>query len=279
MGGPRWQVAGEEPAGAYEKYLVPAFFTGCAEQLLELAAVKPGERVLDVACGTGIVARLAAGRVGAEGSVTGVDVNEGMLAVAAAAAGPGAVEWRPADATSLPFPDNGFDVVTCQQGLQFLTDTDKAAALREMRRVLVPGGRVAVAAWRGIEVNSAFVAVADVLDRYVDTGAGMLLREPFSGPDRADLHRLLTTAGFWAVRVRIGVIHVRFPSAREFLRREVVSTPLAEPVGAIDEARREEMAMELERTLAPFTDDDGIAFPLQTWMAVAGRGYEDEAGE
>lgn len=269
MGGPRWQVAGEGPASAYEKYLVPAFFTGCAEQLLELAEVKPGERVLDVATGTGIVARLAAARVGDEGAVTGTDVNEGMLA-AAAAAGPGEVEWRQADVADLPFADGSYDLVTCQQGLQFVTD--HRGALHEMRRVLSPEGRVAIAVWRGIEVNPAFVAVVDVLDRYVGTDAGMILREPFAGPDRADLHRLLTAAGFRAVRVRIGIVDVRFPSAREFLRREVVSTPLAEPVSGLDEARQEEMTAELERTLAPYTDDDGIAFPFQTWLAVAARG-------
>lgn len=273
MGGPRWQVAGEGPASAYEKYLVPAFFSGCAEQLLELAAVKPGERVLDVATGTGIVARLAAERVGSEGKVTGTDVNEGMLA-AASAAGPAAVEWRQADATSLPAADGSVDLVTCQQGLQFVTD--RPAALHEMRRVLAPEGRVALAVWRGIEVNPAFVAVVDVLDRYVGTDAGMILREPFAGPDRADLHRLLTAAGFRAVRVRIGIVDVRFPSAREFLRREVASTPLAEPVSGIDEARHAEMTAELERTLAPYTDDDGIAFPFQTWLAVAARGYDPE---
>jgi SAM-dependent methyltransferase len=274
MGGPRWQVAGEGPAGAYEKYLVPAFFTGCAEQLLELAEVKPGERVLDVATGTGIVARLAAARVGPEGTVTGIDVNEGMLA-AAAAAGPGEVDWQRADATELPFPDGSYDLVTCQQGLQFVTD--HRGALHEMRRVLAaPEGRVAIAVWRGIEVNPAFVAVVDVLDRYVGTHAGMILREPFAGPDRADLHRLLTAAGFRAVRVRIGIVDVRFPSAREFLRREVVSTPLAEPMRGLDDARHEEMTAELERTLAPYTDDDGIAFPLQAWLAVAGRGQDPE---
>lgn len=271
MGGPRWQVAGEGPASAYEKYLVPAFFTGCAEQLLELAQVKPGERVLDVATGTGIVARLAAAQVGGEGTVTGIDVNEGMLA-AAAAAGPSEVEWRQADLAELPVPDGSYDLVTCQQGLQFVTD--RPAALHEMRRVLAPDGRVAIAVWRGIEVNPAFVAVVDVLDRYVGTDAGMVLREPFAGPDRADLHRLLTAAGFRAVRVRIGIVDVRFPSAREFLRREVVSTPLAEPVSGLDEARHEQMAMELERTLAPYTDDDGIAFPFQTWLAVAARGQD-----
>jgi SAM-dependent methyltransferase len=273
MGGPRWQVAGEGPASAYEKYLVPAFFTGCAERLLELAEVKPGERVLDVATGTGIVARLAAAGVGADGAVTGTDVNEGMLA-AAAAAGPGEIEWRQADVAALPFPDGSYDLVTCQQGLQFVTD--HSAALHEMRRVLAPEGRVALAVWRGIEVNPAFVAVVDVLDRYVGTDAGMVLREPFAGPDRADLHRLLTAAGFRAVRVRIGIVDVRFPSAREFLRREVVSTPLAEPVSGLDEARHEQMTAELERTLAPYTDDDGIAFPFQTWLAVAARGHDPE---
>lgn len=276
MGGPRWQVAGEEPASLYEKYLVPVFFTGCAEQLLDLAEVKPGERVLDVATGTGIVARLAAARVGAEGKVTGTDVNEGMLAVAAAT-GPDDVEWRSADALSLPFPDGGFDLVTCQQGLQFVTD--RPAAVREMHRVLAPEGRVAVAVWRAIEVTPAFVAMVDVLDRYVGTDAGMMLRNPFAGPDRAELHRLLTAAGFRAVRVRIGVVVVRFPSAREFLRREVASTPLAEMVSGLDEARQEEMATELERTLAPSTDDDGIAFPLQTWLAVAARGQSVDTGE
>jgi SAM-dependent methyltransferase len=273
MGGPRWQVAGEGPASAYEKYLVPAFFAGCAERLLELAEVKPGERVLDIATGTGIVARMAATQVGGEGKVTGTDVNEGMLA-AAAAAGPEDVEWQPAEATSLPFPDGSYDLVTCQQGLQFLID--RPAALHEMRRVLAPQGRVAIAVWRGIAVNPAFVAVVDVLDRYVGNDAGMVMREPFAGPDRADLHRLLTAAGFRGVRVRIGIIDVRFPSAREFLRREVVSTPLAEPVSGLDEARHEEMLAELERTLAPYTDDDGIAFPFQTWLAVAARGQDPE---
>ena len=271
MGGPRWQVAGEGTASAYEKYLVPAFFAGCAERLLDFAGVEPGDRVLDVATGTGVVARLAAARAGAEGEVTGTDVNPGMLAAAAAAA-PDGVRWMRADAASLPFPDRAFNLVTCQQGLQFLTD--RPAALTEMRRVLAPGGRVALAVWRGIEVNPAFVAVVDVLDRYVGTDAGMILRDPFAGPDRADLHRLLTTAGFRGVRVRIGIVDVRFPSASEFLRREVVSTPLSEPMKGLDGARHGEMVAELERTLAPYTDDEGIAFPLQTWFAVATRDHE-----
>ncbi|MFC0528809.1 methyltransferase domain-containing protein [Phytohabitans kaempferiae] len=269
MGGPRWEIAGEGPAAAYERNLVPAFFAGCAERLLDFAEVRPGERILDVACGTGIVARLAAGRVGAEGTVTGTDVDEGMLAVAAAAEAPGPVEWRRADLTALPFEDGSYDLVTCQQGLQFVAD--RPGALREMRRVLVPDGRLAVAVWRAIDVNPAFVAVADVLDRYAGTGAGMRMREPFAGPDRDDLHRLLTAAGCGGVRVRIGIIEVRFPSAREFLRRAVVSTPLVELVGALDEARREEMETELERTLTPYTDDDGIVFPFQTWLATAHR--------
>jgi ubiquinone/menaquinone biosynthesis C-methylase UbiE len=126
-------------------------FAPCATQLLDLAAVEPGERVLDVACGTGIVARRAAARVGAGGVVAGSDVNEGMLEVAAATAIdlPVRIEWHRADATALPLPDGAFDVVCCQQGLQFVPDPP--LALREARRVLTPGGRLALAVWRGID--------------------------------------------------------------------------------------------------------------------------------
>jgi len=151
-------------------------FAPCATQLLDLAAVEPGERVLDVACGTGIVARRAAARVGAGGVVAGSDVNEGMLEVAAATAIdlPVRIEWHRADATALPLPDGAFDVVCCQQGLQFVPDPP--LALREARRVLTPGGRLALAVWRSIDHHPVFAAFVRALERHAGPGTAAPLR-------------------------------------------------------------------------------------------------------
>jgi ubiquinone/menaquinone biosynthesis C-methylase UbiE len=117
----RWQVAGNAPE-AYERHIVPTLFTPWAEDLLTRVALQPGEHVLDVACGTGIVARLAAPQVGGTGRVVGVDLNTGMLDMARAQALPAGatVEWQEGDATALPCDDATFDVVCCEQGLQFL---------------------------------------------------------------------------------------------------------------------------------------------------------------
>jgi len=168
-------------------------FAPCATQLLDLAVVGPGERVLDVACGTGIVARRAAARVGVGvgGVVTGSDVNEGMLEVAAAAATdlPVRIEWHRADATALPLPDGAFDVVCCQQGLQFVPDPP--LALREARRVLAPGGRLALAVWRAIDHHPVFAALVRALERHAGPGTAALMRAPFAGPGREEPRRAL----------------------------------------------------------------------------------------
>lgn len=135
----QFQVSGNA-AEHYERYIVPTIFIPWSTDLLERAALQPGERVLDVACGTGVVARHAAQQVGSDGTVTGLDLNPVMLEVARtqAASSDAVVEWHQGDAGALPFDDAAFDVVLCQQGLQFFPD--KVKALREMHRVLVPGG-------------------------------------------------------------------------------------------------------------------------------------------
>jgi ubiquinone/menaquinone biosynthesis C-methylase UbiE len=122
-------------AEIYQRYFVPAFATPVSVALLEAAALQPGQRVLDVACGTGLVARLAAERVGPGGSVTGLDPSSDMIE-AARTASPSAINWHVGDATSMPFPDETFDVVLCQLGLMFMQDRHAAAA--EMLRVAAP---------------------------------------------------------------------------------------------------------------------------------------------
>lgn len=259
----RWQLAGHGPEG-YERYLVPAFFAGCAGQLLDLAAVGTGERVLDVACGTGIVARMAAGLAGPTGTVAGTDLNAGMLEVAAAQAA--GIGWQQADATSLPFPDASFDVACCQQGLQFFAD--RPGALAELHRVVAPGGRIALAVWRQLDQNLVFAQLVAELEEHAGPAAAGVMRAPFAGPDRDELRELVLGAGFEQVRCRIGIVTARFPSTAEFLRVEVLSTPL---VGTLDQVRRDALVGRLEQDLASYVDDDGITFGVQTWLLVAQR--------
>jgi SAM-dependent methyltransferase len=262
-----WQLTGSS-ADAYDELLVPAIFEPWAQSLVDLADPRPGDHVLDVACGTGAVARAAAPRVRPDGTVTGVDVNAGMLATARGT--DGTVDWREADATALPFPDGTFDVVLCQQGLQFMAHREAAA--RELRRVLARPGRVALSAWRAIDHSPGYAAFADALDRHA--GAGGIMRAPFAFGDRESLRRLLLGAGFDRVRIVIDVKVCRFPSVAEFLRYEVLASPLAEPVGRLDSGARDALVAHLEDVLGAYVDDDGLALPIESHVALAFAGTE-----
>ena len=259
---------------AYEAYLVPTLFEHCAEQLLAAVGVSPGDRVIDVACGTGIVARRAVELVGSDGSVVGVDVNPGMLSVARRLARD--VDWRVADAAELPLADGAVDVWCCQHGLQFVPDPD--AVLREAHRVLAPGGRLCVGLWGHVDDNSAFAGFADVLGDVVGAEAAAMMRAPFALPDRTDLRERLTAAGFREVRVVALAFAARFPSVRELLRQEIAASPLADTVAGLSTAAQERLAVELEQRLDHLTDDDGVVAPMLTWLAVAQRSEGDSLG-
>lgn len=265
-----WQIE-PDSAEAYERYLVPAMMARWAEQLVDLAAPRPGERVLDLGCGTGVVARTAARAVGRGGSVTGLDLNEGMLAAAqAAAARQGlAVEWRAGNATALPFPGASFDVVLSQQALQFVSDP--AAALREAARVLRPQGRLALNVCRPLERCPAYVHLAEALGRHLGPAAAAGMRSPFRDWSVDDLRGLLAGAGLREVRVRIEVSSVRYPSVSELVRREASSSPLAGPVAALSTAAREALLRELEEALRGFVDDEGFVTPLELYLASGRR--------
>src|SRR5688572_18436012 len=174
-------------AELYEQILVPPLFAPWADDLIERVELKPGEKVLDVATGTGIVARKAAEIVGPTGSVTGLDINPVMLSVAQKAPAPAEpkIEWVEGDALKLPFPDGTFNVVFCQQALQFFPD--RAQAIKEMYRVLAPGGRVAVSSWRAAEQNPYAIEFAKVVETKVDPRAGQETRSPFNWDDAAEM--------------------------------------------------------------------------------------------
>lgn len=268
-----WTVFEDDRPRAYEEYLAPALFGPFAEQLVGAAALRAGERVLDVACGTGVVARLAARRVGAGGRVVGIDLNPGMLAAAERKlAGPGApIEWLAGNAEAIPLPDGGFDVVFCQQGLQFFSDKDKA--LREMHRLLHQGGRLLVSVWRPLEYSPSFAVLAEALGRHISVEAGQALtRGPYSLTDAAELAALIAASGFRDVVVYPIERLVRFPSTDQFVRQYVAATPLAAVVDQADDEQRAGLLAEVRRQLEPYTHADGLTFPMETNVAIALRG-------
>jgi ubiquinone/menaquinone biosynthesis C-methylase UbiE len=165
-----WQFVGNIPDN-YERYLVPSIFAPWAHDLVSLARLRAGERALDVACGTGIVARIAAQTIGDGNNIVGLDLSGPMLSAARAAAADEnkSIEWREGSAVELPLADATFDVVFCQQGLQFFPD--RAKALSEMHRVLALGGRLVLSVWRGIEKSPGFAALADALTHHISSEA------------------------------------------------------------------------------------------------------------
>ena len=204
-------------ATAYEDLFVVALFGQWAPRVVEAAHLQPGQRVLDVACGTGILAREAVARVGSTGSIVGLDPNPGMLAVAERLAP--AVEWQQGTAESLPFPDQSFDAVISQFGLMFFTD--RYQALREMLRVLTPGGRIAVAVWDSLDNIPAYASEVALLEGVAGQRAADALRAPFVLGDRKELAALFAGAGFTSVAIATQRGTAQFPSIRSMVEADM----------------------------------------------------------
>jgi len=204
-------------ASAYEDLHVPALFEQWATRVADMAQIRAGDRVLDVACGTGVLAREAASRVGPRGHVAGVDPDPGMLSVAERLAP--AVQWQEGVAETLPFGDESFDAVVSQFGLMFFTD--RGRALREMVRVLAPRGRIAVAVWESLENSEAYPIVVALLEQIAGSRAAEALRAPFALGDRAELAELFRGVGVDSVQITTHCGRARFPSIRTMVEADL----------------------------------------------------------
>ena len=257
---------GGSPAEPYERYFVPAIGAPLAGDLLTIAALRPGERVLDVACGTGVVARLASPLVGAAGTVAGVDINPGMLAVARSTTPPGTlIDWHEADAEAMPLPDASFDAVLCQMGLQFMPD--RGAALREMRRVLAPGGRL-VLNLPG-PTPELFGILGEALARHLGAQAAGFVHLVFSLHDTAELEELISGAGFRDVAVRAGTSELRLPAPGEFLWQYVRGTSLAGVVAPMNDGRRASLERDVVARWKEFVRDGALMLRVRMVTATA----------
>jgi len=253
-----FQLAGPGPV-LYEKHLVPRLFEPLAKRVVELVGAGSGADGLDVACGTGVVARrLAAAGV----RVTGVDLNADMLALARTLAPD--LTWVEGDAQALPFPPASFDLVTCQQGLQFIPDA--AAALHWIHAVLRPGGRAAVAVWRPLHTSPGFDKLTDALDRHVGPEAGDVLRGPFAFGDPEPAREMFVQAGFAEVRVHNHCHGAHFESVEDLVRSEIASTPLAVAAQSWPPETIPNMIADVTAALAGYIADDGVLFPICAYV-------------
>ena len=257
---------GDNAAENYEQYFVPVIGRPFGIDLVADAALQPGERVLDVACGTGIVARLAAERIGPSGYVAGLDVNAAMLNVARSLPSAVPIKWYETVAESAPLPDGSFDVVFCQLGLQFMGD--KAAALREMRRVLTPGGRVYI----NTPMPNAFFDVLDrEIARHVSEEASVFVHAVFSLNDPRELQTLLADAGFDAPEAHPHSKQLRLPAARDFMWQYIHCTPLMALVPQSGAARNAALERAVVAAWQPCMSGDGMSYEQSVLVGTARR--------
>lgn len=251
----------------YEEAVVPALTHEWAPRVIEAAGIHRGDRVLDVACGTGVLTRTVAEAVGPDGSVAGLDPDPGMLAIAARVA-PG-IPWHRGVAEHSPFRDATFDAVVSQFGLMFVQD--RSAALREMWRVLRPGGRMAVAVWASLEETPAYAAEVALVDRVAGPAAAKVLRSPFALGDRALFESMLRQAGIPLTSLTTEAGTGRFPSIRAMIDTDLRGwLPL---VGVrLDPHIVEHILAEAESVFRPYLRADGtVRFASPAHIAVAAR--------
>ena len=261
------------PAEGYEGYMVPTLFAPWAAHLIEGANPKAGERVLDLGCGTGIVARQVAPRLGGRGTVTAMDPSANMLTVARAIAARDRlnIEWQEGRAEALPFADASFDLVLSQFALMFFDDRPRALA--EVHRVLAPSGRLALNVWQGIERHPFYQELDRLIERQLGVGA---LQSIFALGEPSVLRRLLTQAGFQRIEIEPVSMTSRFPNPEMFLAGEIeVDTAAIPAMQGLSVAERQAMVEaisgEMQAPLKEVTRDNHVVIEFHANVARAWR--------
>jgi SAM-dependent methyltransferase len=262
-----WQL-GLDAARLYEDVLVRTILGPFARALVEELAPGAGDVVVDVGCGTGAAARCAAERVGSEGAVLGLDVNDAMLEVARSvpARGGANVEWRAAPAEDLPLANACADVVVCAQALQFVRSP--LDALREMRRVARPGARIGISVWCALGENVYFDALVGALARHLGPEAAAGLLAAFSLSDRDRLLEVLGAAIPHAT-VEVRELRLALPPPDEFVPRHLAGTPVAPAFDAAPASARASLLAAARERLASYADGELVRIPFRSWFVLA----------
>ena len=267
----RFQFHNPSVPKAYDEFLVPRLFEPWAKLLLDEADLRPGESVLDVATGPGTVARLAAVRVGAKGRVVATDIAQPMLDIAKAKSQPSAaaapIDYLYSPAAPLAAPTGTFDAVLCQHGLQFFPD--RPSALREMRRVLRPSGRTAIAVWGELERNEIYAAFHAALQATVRSDLAELITAPFSWPSGTALKSAAEDAGFRNVRLLTRSLSMVLEGGLEQAIQSFAATPVAPGVGELPQDVQQAFFAHLRQEMTRLLRDGKVIGEMTSNMIIA----------
>jgi len=260
----RWQVSGNA-ADRYEEFLVPTIFAPWTDVLLDLANIGQNESILDIACGTGIVARTAAERLGGRNNLVGVDLNGGMLDVAKKLNSE--IDWVEADVTEIPFTDSSFDVAFCQQGLQFFPD--KTKALREVKRVLRPNGRAIVSVARSLKHNPLMQSQVDAFSRHIGVATADAIRAVCGLSDRDQIVTHFLSARFKMPQVESVSLTLKHPDGRDFVKGLMSASPAASAIDELPNSKKNLICEDILDGFGTFYDGQKLEFPHVAHVVVA----------
>ena len=228
------------------------------DDLIGSACCRDGDRVLDVACGPGLVANRVNQVSGKLCMVTGIDLNEGMLNIARRNP---TIEWHQGSATELPFGESSFDVVLCQQGLQYFSD--RIAAMKEMARVLLPGGRLALNVWGALERQIFHASLIEGIGKFLGAEAKSAFDLAFSLVSADELRKLAAGAGLTNIRVRFEQRTMRYPTASGMVTGFMGATPVTAQFLAMPDEQKSAFVDYVAGQLATYVDDEGLAAPME----------------
>ena len=256
------QVTGSA-ADVYDEFFVPALFRQWAPVVADAAGVNPGDHVLDVACGTGVLTREIAGRVGPDGRAVGLDCNDVMLSTAQSKSPD--LEWMSASAEAIPHDNAEFDAVVSQFGLMFFED--RVTALQEMSRVVKPGGKLVVAVWDALENSAGYAAMADLLKQLFGDTVADAIRSPFVLGDTDEVTKLFDEAGIPDIQIEVTPGEACFPSIESWVHTDVKGWTLAD---LIDEQQYQQLQAAAAKQLSKFQQPDGsVQFPAPAHIITA----------